>query len=254
MPARGEVEPRHQVHERRLAGAVRADQSDDLVPAQLERHVVERLHALERARDGARPQRSLRRRAVGDVRQGWLVSGTVPRWPRTTPGATADRVTSTQTFGTTFATTEPMTFSLLPSMRITRYCRPNTLCCDGREADEARERRHLLELHHLGGQRRAVRRVARAGVGGDEAVDRGRAGDEAAGAGLDGLGELVDGRVRVIAERRGVGHGVVVRDAGLRHPVGAVAGPRVEDRRLVAERAHARDERGELAERRSTVT
>ena len=65
VPARREVEPRHQVDERRLAGAVRADQADDLVPVQLERHVVERLHALERARDRARPQRSLRRRAVG---------------------------------------------------------------------------------------------------------------------------------------------------------------------------------------------
>src|SRR4051794_5040635 len=120
----------------------------------------------------------------------------------------------------------------------------------GREADEARERRHLLELHHLIGESLAVRRVARAGVGGDETVDRGGAGHEAAGTGLDGLGELVDGRVRVIAEGRGVGNGVIVRHAVLGEPVGAVSGPRVEDGRVVAERAQTRDECGELAERR----
>ena len=53
-----EVEAGDQVDERRLAGAVRADQADDLVPVQLERDVVERLHALERARDGGGPERS----------------------------------------------------------------------------------------------------------------------------------------------------------------------------------------------------
>ncbi len=60
VPEVGPVEPGDQVDERRLAGAVRADQADDLVPVQLDRDLVERLHALERARDGDGPKRSLR--------------------------------------------------------------------------------------------------------------------------------------------------------------------------------------------------
>ena len=39
VPEVGESKPGEHVHERRLAGAVRADQADDLVPVQLERHV-----------------------------------------------------------------------------------------------------------------------------------------------------------------------------------------------------------------------
>ena len=53
----GEVEAGEDVHERRLAGAVRADQADDLVAVQLERDVAERLHALERTRDAGGPER-----------------------------------------------------------------------------------------------------------------------------------------------------------------------------------------------------
>ena len=52
-----EVEPGEDVHERRLAGSVRADETDDLVPVQLERHAPKRLHALEGARDGGGPER-----------------------------------------------------------------------------------------------------------------------------------------------------------------------------------------------------
>jgi hypothetical protein len=51
------VEPGEQVHERRLAGAVRPDQPDDLVPVQLERDAVERLHARERPRHRGGPER-----------------------------------------------------------------------------------------------------------------------------------------------------------------------------------------------------
>ena len=40
-PGAREVEAGHDVDERRLAGAVRADQSDDLAPAQLERDLTE---------------------------------------------------------------------------------------------------------------------------------------------------------------------------------------------------------------------
>ena len=43
------VEAAEHVHERRLAGAVRADQPDDLAAAELERDVAERLDALEDA-------------------------------------------------------------------------------------------------------------------------------------------------------------------------------------------------------------
>ena len=52
-----EVEPGEDVHERRLAGAVRADEADDLVPVQLERDVAERLHAVEGTRDAGGPER-----------------------------------------------------------------------------------------------------------------------------------------------------------------------------------------------------
>ena len=48
-----------------------------------------------------------------------------------------------QIFGTTLAVTEPTTCSLLPWILITRYWRPNTRVQRRREADEARERRHL---------------------------------------------------------------------------------------------------------------
>jgi hypothetical protein len=45
----GRVESRQHVHERRLAGAVRPDQADDLVPAQLERDAAQRVQRLEGA-------------------------------------------------------------------------------------------------------------------------------------------------------------------------------------------------------------
>ena len=91
---------------------------DDLVLAQLERDVVERLHALERARDGERPQDSLRRGAVGGAQAGSLVSARARGGPGRCPGPPADRASCRrQTFGTTFAVTEPTTFALLPAMR-----------------------------------------------------------------------------------------------------------------------------------------
>jgi len=93
---------------------------------QLERDGVERLHALERARDGERPQRSLRRGTVGGLAQR-LSMGTALRWPRTAPGATAGSCHADQIFGTTLAVTEPMTLSFVPEILITRYWRPNTV-------------------------------------------------------------------------------------------------------------------------------
>src|SRR4051794_3177935 len=54
---RREVEAGDQVDERRLARAVRADQADDLLPAEREIDALERLHTLERAGDADRPQR-----------------------------------------------------------------------------------------------------------------------------------------------------------------------------------------------------
>jgi hypothetical protein len=62
-----EVEAGENVDERRLAGAVRADQPHDLVPVELERHAAERLHALERTRDGSGPEGS-----SGPLRLRWL--------------------------------------------------------------------------------------------------------------------------------------------------------------------------------------
>ena len=110
-----------------------------------------------------------------------------------------------------------------------------------REAHEPGQRRHLLELLHLRGERRAVRRAAGALDRGDDAVDRGRPGDEAAGARLDLLRELVHRRVRVVPERGRERDEPVVRDLRvLRQPVRAVTGPRVEDRRVVSERPQPR--------------
>ena len=45
------VEAAQHVHERRLAGAVRADQADDLPAAKLERDLAQGLDTLERPRD-----------------------------------------------------------------------------------------------------------------------------------------------------------------------------------------------------------
>ena len=88
-------------------------------------------------------------------------------------------------------------------------------------------------------------------------VDRGRAGDEAAGRRLDLLRELVDRRHRIVAERARIGEEVVARHLrALRQPVRAVTGPRVQDRRAVAGGAEARHEgrAGRRTRPRSTVT
>jgi hypothetical protein len=58
LARRRAVEAAEHVHERRLAGAVRADQADDLARMELERDVGQRLDALERPRDGGGPQRA----------------------------------------------------------------------------------------------------------------------------------------------------------------------------------------------------
>ena len=67
------VEAAEHVDERRLAGAVRADQPDDLARPQLERDVAERLDALERPGHGGGPERFsgpplVSRRAVKPLR------------------------------------------------------------------------------------------------------------------------------------------------------------------------------------------
>ena len=66
----GPVEPRDHVEERRLAGAVRADQADDLPLLDVERDVVDRDDAAEAARDvadrrAAPSSLSLQRRRIG---------------------------------------------------------------------------------------------------------------------------------------------------------------------------------------------
>jgi hypothetical protein len=48
-PGAGEVEPGEDVHEGRLAGAVRPNKADNLVPMELERDVLQRADTLERA-------------------------------------------------------------------------------------------------------------------------------------------------------------------------------------------------------------
>jgi hypothetical protein len=50
------VEAGDDVDERRLAGAVRADQADNLVTLQLKVHAVQRAHALEGAGNCGRPE------------------------------------------------------------------------------------------------------------------------------------------------------------------------------------------------------
>jgi hypothetical protein len=87
------VEAADHVHERRLAGAVRADQPDDFAPAKLEGDLPQRMDALEGARNGGGPER----------RTG------PPRLPFVA-----------QIFGTTFATTVPTTLGTLFWIRMTR--------------------------------------------------------------------------------------------------------------------------------------
>ena len=48
-PGGGGVEPGQDVHQRRLAGAVRADQPNDLVAMQFERHLAQGVERLEGA-------------------------------------------------------------------------------------------------------------------------------------------------------------------------------------------------------------
>ena len=68
VPARRQVEAGDDVDERRLAGAVRPDQADDLVPVQLERDVVERAHARRRSVRRRRPGAFLRASSSMQVR------------------------------------------------------------------------------------------------------------------------------------------------------------------------------------------
>src|SRR5581483_7652763 len=116
------------------------------------------------------------------------------------------------------------------------------------EAHEARQGRDLVERLHLRRERRTARRAAGLLDGGDDAVDRRGAGDEPAGAGVDLLRQLVDRGTRIAAERVRVRHEEVVRDLrALRKPVRAVARPRVEDGRVVAERTETGYERRQRA-------
>ena len=175
MPVVRPVEAAEDVDERRLAGAVRADQPDDLAAAQLERDAA------------AAPATPSNERETEEARS-------------VSPGLVSDSACGSAAKPAVRSSGRPWrrpcrrACGLLFWILITRYCRPNTVWQLRREADEARERRHLLELLHLRGERRAVRRAARPLDRGDDTVDRGRAGDEAARAGVDLLGELVDGR------------------------------------------------------------
>jgi hypothetical protein len=103
----GEVEAGDDVDEGRLPCSVGTDEADDLVPVQLERHVTERLHPLEGTGDRGGPEN-------------W--SGP-PAFLRT---LFVDQ--ARQIFGTTFAFTVSTTLGTLFCTRITRYCRPNTVC------------------------------------------------------------------------------------------------------------------------------
>jgi hypothetical protein len=91
--ARRPVEAADDVDERRLAGTVRADQSDDLTAAQFEGDIPQRVDALEGAGNGGGPER----------RTG------PPRLPFVA-----------QIFGTTFATTVPTTLGTLFWILMTR--------------------------------------------------------------------------------------------------------------------------------------
>src|SRR3954470_8137271 len=124
-----------------------------------------------------------------------------------------------------------------------------------READLPAEHCHVLELFHLRGEGRTLQRPVRPLDREEDAVDRVGAAEEAARergspGRLQRADHLAHVLARIVAEDRRVGDVVVVRHLrALRHPVGAVAGPRVEDRRVVVQRADARHERRQLAER-----
>ncbi len=117
-----------------------------------------RLHALERARDApARAECALRRRAVGMLRQGVARSPCRFRGGPELPGATADLVPRTQTFGTGLGDDPgPTTLAfLVPVMLRSRgTCRPKTVCWVAEKLlHEPRESSAAWpELHHLRSQ------------------------------------------------------------------------------------------------------
>jgi hypothetical protein len=82
---------------------------------QFDRHVVERLHSLEGARDGEGAQGSLRG-SLGGFGCDRLGQGAdqVPRPVVARRLRATTELTDYESFGTTFAVTEPTTFSLVP--------------------------------------------------------------------------------------------------------------------------------------------
>src|SRR5262249_20372430 len=97
------VEAGQDVHECRLARAVRADQADDLAAVQLQGDLLQCPDPFEGPRDGGGPE--------------------------TASGPPLGLVNSAQwMFGRTFAVTRPTRLARLFWILITRYCRPKTVC------------------------------------------------------------------------------------------------------------------------------
>ena len=99
------VEARHDVHERRLAGAVRPDEPDHLTAAKLERDALERMNAHEGPRDTGGPERASGHRFASGV---------------------AACVNRGQPVASFFVFQNLRNFALLLFTNITRYTRPVT--------------------------------------------------------------------------------------------------------------------------------
>ena len=144
--------------------------------------------------------------------------------------------------------TEPTTDAFVPEILMTRYWRPNTVCSVGEKLTRPETVGTFLNLTICAASAAPlVEPPARLMAVTTPSIAAAPVTKPPVPA-LTDFASLLTAGARVVPEGRGEGHGVVVRDA-LPDPVGAVTGPRVEDRRVVAERAHAVHEAGQLAER-----
>ncbi len=208
------VEAAEHVHERRLAGAVRADQADDLAAAQLERHAAERLDA---------------RRTSGR----WRRPGVMLRASSPSSGSTA--AVNPRSSGRPSRRRWRRDVAMLFWILITRYCRPNTVCSVGEKLTRPDSVGTFLNFTICAASAAPFveppARLIAVTTPSIAAEPRTKPPVPA----LTCFASLLTAAVGIVAEDRRERDEVVVRHRrALRQPVRPVAGPRVEDRRVVA--------------------
>ena len=226
----GTVEAAEHVDERRLAGAVRPDQADDLAAVQLEGDAGEGAHALERTGNGGGPERR---------------SG-----PRLRFGLWFSRQPAVRSSGRPWRRRCRRASGVLSWILITRYCRPNTVWYFAEKLTRPEIVGTFLNACIFAASTAPfVEPPARRIAVTTPSIAAGPVMKPPVPA-FTCLASLFTAADRVVTEHRGEGDEPVVRDLrALRQPVVAVTGPRVEDRRVVAQAAQARDQRRERAER-----